>query len=189
MTTSRTTRSSAFRTSNLSGVRAKRANSPEKKSRTHKKPRFGSFAAAAAYARSVATVARAVDELKYKLLDEAPSHKILDEFYDEVSGEVAFTFNLCTGPRWLVDAIARACEEILHQPVGHSTVYLTEIAEHGLIHGSVVVGDYTGAAVYFDDIHLGAVGLYPQRCATGSRFLRLVIVDEDDLRRSRAAPN
>jgi len=185
MATSRTPRSAEFSASTSPSVRGKRPSSFEKRSRNTKRAKHR--ANVAAYARSVAAVARAIEVVKSRLLDETPCSQLLDEFFDAVGGEVAFTFELGTGPRWLVDAISRACEEVLDAPPGHSTVYLTELPEHGLIHGSVIVGPYMGAAVYFDDIQLGAVSLYPEDCGTAAYFLRLVIVD--DMRRSRAAPN
>jgi hypothetical protein len=186
MATSRTPRSTESSPSTTSSVRRKRPRFSEKK-RNDKKVKHRVRAAEAAYARSVAIVDRAIEALKWRLLVDSSSCRALEDFFDVVSGEEAFAFELCHGPRWLIDAIARSCEEILGIPTGESTVYLTEVPDHGLIHGSIVIGNYTGSAVYFDDIQLGAVGLYPEHCVMGERFLRLVIVD--DRRRSRAAPN
>lgn len=186
MATPRTTRSAHSSPSTTAVVRGKRSSSPEKK-RNRKKSKHRAYSAEAAYLRSIVTVIRAIEEFKCKLIDDSASSDVLDDFFDEISTEAAFTFDLCHAPRWLTEAVRSACEEILGAPPGHSTVFLTEIPEVGMIHGSVIVGDYTGSAVYFDDVQLGAVGLYPENCVRGSRFLRLVIVN--DLRDSRDKPN
>lgn len=185
MATSRTPRSAEFSSSAIPNDSGKRSSFPEKRSRNTKKAKHR--ANVAAHARSVAKVARAIEIVKSGLLDGSPCSKLLDDFFDAVGGESAFTFELSSGPRWLVDAIARSCEEVLEILPGQSTVFLTELPEYGLIHGSVIVGDFMGAAVYFDDIRMGAVSLYPEDCVDGAYFIRLVVVD--DMRRSRAAPN
>lgn len=186
MATSRTPRSTDSSMSTTSNVRRKNPSFSEQK-RKQKKVKHRARAADVAYARSAAVVDRAIEALKWRLLIDSSSCRALEDFFDEVGGEEAFVFELCHGPHWLTDAIARSCEEILGIRTGESTVFLTEVPERGMIHGSIVIGDYTGSAVYFDDIQLGAVGLYPEQCVKGERYLRLVIVDER--RRARAAPN
>lgn len=123
-------------------------------------------------------VTRSIANIKRKLVDEAPSHEILDDFFEGVTGEPAFAFDLHFGPRWLKDAIARTCEELLDKPKGESTVLLLAVPEHDLLHGSVVIDGYMGTALFFEDIQLGAIGLYPDRESRGSFFARLIMLEE-----------
>jgi hypothetical protein len=132
-------------------------------------------------------VARGIAAIKRKLVREAPSQEVIDDFFDGVTSEPSFVFEFRRGPTWLHDAIARACEEILDKPTGESTVYLVAVPEHELVHGSVVIEGYTGAAVFFEDIRLGAVGLYPDQKSRGACFVRLVMVDE--ARGAHESPN
>lgn len=156
--------------------RAKRSVSSNKKTRQPKQIKHRAKPTTA-YRQSVAAVARGIDAIKRKLVAEAPSHEILDDFFERITGEPSFVFEFRRGPSWLCDAIARACEEILDKPTGESTVYLIAVPEHDLVHGSVVIGGYTGTAVFFEDIRLGAIGLYPEQESRGSCFVRLVMID------------
>ena len=59
--------------------------------------------------------------------------------------------------------------------------------EHALIHGSITLGDFVGAAIYFEDIRLGAIGLFPLEPFGDAFFLRLIINDKPN--DPRDAPN
>jgi hypothetical protein len=182
MATPRSSRSSSSSTpaqSRASTSSQKRAGSPEKKPPRSKqvrhRPRTSSI-----YARSLIALARRIANIKRKLLNDAPSHEILDDFFERVTVEPAFTFDFRHGPPWLREAIARACEDLLDKPTGESTVFLFSVPEHELVHGSVVIGGYMGTALFFEDIRLGAIGLYPADESRGAFFARLVIMDEPE---------
>lgn len=118
--------------------------------------------------------------IKRKLIDGASAVEVIDDFFDNVAGEPGFSFDLYLGPDWLHDAIARACEEVSDKPTGHSSVLLVAAPQHQLLHGSVVLDGYMGSVVYFEDIRLGAVALFPDDLVDTSLYLRLVIHDELD---------
>ncbi len=189
MATPRTSRQSSASTPTAPvQTRKKRSGSSEKKHRRPKQVEHRSKAAtAAANAKSIAAVTRGIAAIKHKLVAEAPCHEILDDFFEGITAEPSFVFEFRRGPSWLCDAIARACEEILDKPTGESTVYLVAVPEHELVHGSVVIGGYTGTAVFFEDLRLGAIGLYPENKSRGSYFLRLVMIDETSV--CRDVPN
>ena len=190
MATPRTTRSSASSTPAQSRaatpLRQKRAGSSGKKGR-HPQQAKHRPRAASSYARSVAAVARCIAGIRRKLIVEAPAYEIIDDFFEGVTCEPAFTFEFHLGPGWLSDAIARSCEEILDKPTGQSTMFLVAVPEHDLVHGSVVLDGYMGTAVFFEDIRLGAVGLFPDDESWPVHFIRLVGTDEPP--KPRGAPN
>lgn len=109
------------------------------------------------------------------LVTEAPTGDVLDEFFDSFMDEPTFLFDFkASRHMWLRDAIARSCEEMLGQPMGGGTVNLMEITEHGLVHGTLWFDGHMGIAVYFDDIHLGAIGLFPEDHPEMALLARLV---------------
>lgn len=166
--------------------RQKRRRVPEKKghaqTRTHSHRHRSS-----SYARSVVAVAQCVAKIKRKLLREAAACEIIDDFFEGITSEPAFTFEFYQGPRWLHDAIARSCEAIFDQKLGQSTVYLVEVPEHDMVHGSILVDDYMGTVVFFEDIQLGAIALFPHDLSRPPHYIRLVMVEEP--RSARDAPN
>jgi len=175
MATPRISRSSSSSAA-ATAARGKQRDSSQKEHRPSKPARHRSSAAATTD-RSVAALARKIAAIKRKLIAEAPSQEILDDFFEGVTTDPSFVFASRRGPKWLCDAIARACEEILDKPTGQSLVYLVATPQHDLLHGSVVIDGYTGTAVFFADLRLGAIGLYPENKSRGSCFVRLVMVD------------
>jgi hypothetical protein len=186
MATSRSTRHSTSSTAS-SRTRERPPRSPEKKRRhkaasNHDSTSLKHLASLAAIAQHIACIRR-------KLVDEAPSYEIIDEFFDGVTNEPAFPLQFHHGPSWLRDAIARSCEEILGEKAGKSIVCLMAVPEHNLIHGSVMVEGYMGVAVFFEDLRLGVMGLYPSDVCDAAIYARIVCFDGACDRDPRCAPN
>ncbi|HRI68151.1 MAG TPA: hypothetical protein PK156_28170 [Polyangium sp.] len=185
MATARTTRSSATNSSIRGQSREGGEGSSEKKRRLPRPKKHTHFGTPRA--RSSAAILHALAQIKRQLIDGEPCHIVIDDFFERVTSEPAFAFEFRGGPHWLREAVARSCEDIVGQPHGHSTVFLTTVPEYALVHGSVTLGDFTGTVIYFEDIRLGAIGLFPLEPWRGAYFLRLVIMDEPE--DPRDAPN
>jgi hypothetical protein len=186
MATSRSTRHSTLSTES-SRARERPLRSPDKR-RRHKAP-SNHGATSAKHLESLAAIAQHIACMRRKLVDEAPSCEIIDEFFDGVTSEPAFPLQFQHGPSWLRDAIARSCEEILGEKTGESVVCLMTVPEHKLIHGSVMVEGYMGVAVFFEDLRLGVMGLYPSDVCDAAIYARIVCFDGACDRDPRCAPN
>jgi hypothetical protein len=174
MATSRCSRHSS--SSNVSSAPGEQKTSASDNQRRHEEnPRRRR--ASAKHSQSLARIAERIARIKRKLVDEAPSHEVIDDFFEGVTCERAFPLLLHDGNDWLREAIACCCEEILGESAGETAVCLMAVPEHGLIHGSVVIDGYMGVALYFEDIHIGVMGLYPNFAPPGALFVRLICFD------------
>lgn len=174
MANTRTSRSSSSSTVSCHAC-GKKPRSPAKKRR--QKPNPKRRPASPPYFESLALIAQRVARIKRKLVAEAPLHEIIDDFFEGVTTEPAFPLEFHDDTMWLRDAIARSCESILDEPTGESIVHLMAVPELDLIHGSVAIAGYMGVALYFEDIQLGVVGLYPDLDDGGAYYARLVCYD------------
>src|SRR5262249_36503157 len=77
-----------------------------------------------------------------------------------------------TRDEFLEEAVAQIAAQLSGGTVTMARMMLIRLPEHGFIHGSVVVGGRPGNVMYFEDIHMGLIGVAWSAATAEAKFVR-----------------
>jgi hypothetical protein len=111
--------------------------------------------------------------LKQKLQTAREFSEVWRYFMDHFGDDPDFmALGEQTRDNFLEQAVSQIAAQLTGAPVTVASMILIRLPEHGFIHGSVVLGGRPGNVMYFEDIHMGLMGVAWSAETAEAKFVR-----------------